>query len=117
MIDLTATKTVKIGGNEYVIGKVQRKVMLMYLAALTDCESNEEFASCIYGYIPFFLVGATVDGDKMPAPEMEADNRTTVRVADFQWIADNLPGLDAKNLINKCVDYNSVAEKDKKKHA
>jgi len=115
MLDLKATKKVTIGENQYEIGKVQRKVMLMYLAALTDCTSNEEFAACLYGYLPFFLVSAVIEGDKMPAPTMESDNRTQVRVADFQWIADNVPGLQAKELINTCADYNGVSEEDKKK--
>ena len=115
MIDYNATKTLEINGNSYVIGKVSKKVFAMFMCNYAECDTAEKYIATAYNYVAFFLKSATVGGVKMPEPISESDGRTTVKHADYEWIADNIDGTDMMELVKECVEYNTVSEDDKKK--
>ena len=116
MIDYTETKTIEIEGNSYTIGKVSKKVFAMFSAALAECgDSLERQIAAGYNYLPFFLRSATVDGQKMPEPISETDGRTTVKHADYEWVADNIEGTAIIQLFRDAFEFNTVDPELKKK--
>ncbi len=120
MIDYSESKIIECAGDEYEIGRVsKREFALMRCEVETlppseDAEYTVQLTKIFYKYFGYFLIGGTVGGELIPAPTSERVDGRFVRCVPASWVADNIDGIVAFELLSACIEFNIPAPDVKK---